>query len=319
MKSICDDYELYEKFTGFELACIQGNLNIVKFLILNGIDFEKLQPFYIIRLATESKNVTLVQYLMSLKFCEGFDHDDLDLAYSFMRTGELGDYEMTKFYLKLGIDINIKAHDGQTIFHFACCSIKDNVKFLKWLIKQGSEIKHLSDGSWNGFHYACSSGNFNIAKFLVEKGVFDINQTNTWGMTGFHYICKGYPNLEIIQYLIHKGCDINLTDEHGCTALEIFNSFILSDNATEEEINTIYLCMLFLIENKGQISDKQVYDLSSEVRLAIKNRLVEITYMKNQIFETFTEHVAQVICDFTMLPITNISLQTTLQILLRMY
>jgi hypothetical protein len=299
----------------FELACIQGNLNIVKFLILNGVDLEKPSPSHVMRLATESKNVILVQYLMmSLGFRERLHCDDV--ADLLTCTGNTNDYKMAEFYLEQGVDINVTNCCSQSLFHVACTSPKDNVKFLKWLIQRGSDMNLVQQHGWNGLHYACFHGNLNIVKFLVEKGI-DINQTTSWGMTGFDISCDNNPNLEIMQYLFCEGYDINRPDDDGLTVLECLDSSIHSC-LTEQKTNTFCLCILFLIEQGGRISDEQLGDFSSEVRLAIKNRMIEITCMKDQIFERFTEPVAQIISDFTMLPITESTFQTILQILLKM-
>ena len=67
----------------------------------------------------------------------------------------------------------------------------------------------------------------------------------------------------------------------------------------EETKNINCLCILFLLEHGGIMTD----EFHPEVHIAIKNRMVEITSMKDQIFQNFTGTIAQTISDFAMLPI----------------
>jgi ankyrin repeat protein len=259
------------------------------------------------KLATQSKSVPLVQYLMTLGFRERLDHDDF--ADLFICTGEVGDYPMTKFYLELGIDINVTNSYNETLFHVACCSPKDNVQFLKWLLKQGSDMNFVDGNGCNGFHNACLYGNLNIVKCLVEKGV-DIKLTNFHGNTAFIYSCLESweeSKLDIIQYLLQKGIDVNLPGSCDETGLQI-----LIDHLSTSKYVLRSLCILTLIEH-GEVSLDE--DISSDLLLLIKQRIVEITFMKDHIFQIFEEPVAETIIDFTMLPIQNTSLQNLLNFL----
>jgi len=71
-------------------------------------------------------------------------------------------------------------------------------------------------------------------------------------------------------------------------------------------------CILLLIEAGAELNENYVFE---GLIPAIKNRIIEITYMKKIIFGKWTERIAKVITDFTMEHSTNTSLQNLSQFL----
>jgi len=71
-------------------------------------------------------------------------------------------------------------------------------------------------------------------------------------------------------------------------------------------------CILFLIEAGAKFNQIDVFD---ELISAIQNRIIEITFMKKTIFETWTGRIAQAITDFTMDSFTRTSLNNLSQII----
>jgi len=65
-------------------------------------------------------------------------------------------------------------------------------------------------------------------------------------------------------------------------------------------------CVLLLIEAGAKLSKDEVFE---GLISTIQNRILDITFMKQIIFEKWTERIAQLITNFTMEPSTNTSLQ----------
>lgn len=63
---------------------------------------------------------------------------------------------------------------------------------------------------------ACYRGNIEVAKLLIETGC-DINQKSSMGTPLMAAVVKG--NTTMVQYLLLKNANVNLTDENGTTAL----------------------------------------------------------------------------------------------------
>merc|ERR1712034_292359 len=75
----------------------------------------------------------------------------------------------------------------------------------------------------------------------------------------------------------------------------------------------IIQCVLLLIEaGSTLLVENAVFE---ELHSAIQNRIIEITFMKEIIFEKWTGRIAQVITDFTMEAFTDKSLQNLSQFL----
>ena len=67
------------------------------------------------------------------------------------------------------------------------------------------------------FAMACHTGRVDLINFLLDKGA-DINGIDHWGMTGLHWAIQCHP--ELSRYLIEQGADIRIRDaQHVATQL----------------------------------------------------------------------------------------------------
>jgi len=115
-------------------------------------------------------------------------------------------------------------------------------------------------------------------------------------------------NFNVIQFLAQQGFDsIDWPGRFGETGLEH-----LMDQKQFCEDELFLPCLLLLIESGAQWNENDVFE---ELTSAIKNRIIEITFMKEKIFEKWTGRIAQAITDFTMDPFTNTSLHNLSQFL----
>ena len=86
------------------------------------------------------------------------------------------------------------------------------------------------------------------------------------------------------------------------TALEI----LIGNQKSYADGNNFLPYILLLIEAGAELNANDVFE---ELHFAIQNRIIEITLMKDTLFEKWTGRIAQAITDFTMDPFTNTSLQ----------
>lgn len=86
-----------------------------------------------------------------------------------------------------------------------------------------SDINKKSEIGSGLLHYAIVGENYDIALFLLQKGI-DVNMTNSDGQTPLHLI-SFYPNLEVAKKILEKGGSINIRDKYGNNALwsAVFN------------------------------------------------------------------------------------------------
>lgn len=66
--------------------------------------------------------------------------------------------------------------------------------------------------------WACKNGDLDQVKQIAEQPGFDVNADLQNGRNGLHFAAD-YNQIEIIEYLLSKGANINLPDKHGITPL----------------------------------------------------------------------------------------------------
>jgi len=169
---------------------------------------------------------------------------------------------------------------------------------VKILLQQEGFDMYVGDNHGNtGFHLACFYGSRNVVQFLLQQG-FDWNFSNYQQESGFYLACEG-GELDIVQFLLRQGFqNINEIGSDGMNGLEI----LISNRYDYDEYEILMPCILLLIENGSQFNEIYVFD---ELISTIKNRIIEITFMKEIIFEKWTGRIAHVIFNFTAEPFTN--------------
>jgi len=126
---------------------------------------------------------------------------------------------LIKLMLDHGADINYKTEDNITPFLRACewgC-----VKTAEILLNAGSNINDFA-GTWygNGLMLAISKRHINMINFLLEKGI-DVNACDENGETA---LMRAVPSGQsdwtfILDILIKNEADVNMKDTNGYTAL----------------------------------------------------------------------------------------------------
>jgi len=286
----------------FHKACAQGNLSVVKsYFGQQGFDMNA-ESIGFHRACTKGK-LNIVQFLVE----QGFDINSHDV---FGKTGFhlaccSGKLNVVQFFCQQGFNMNIGDNNGSTGFHWACCKGKLNV--VQFLLQAGFNMNAVANVGSTGFHVACRCGHLNIVQFLIQHG-FDWNVVDNDGTTGFHGACSD-GNLNVVQFLLQRGFkNINKVDSNGKTGLEwlIHQRYRINDN------ENLILCVLLLIEAGAECSKIDVFE---ELIIALQNRIIEITLIKEIIFEKWTGRIARVVTDFTMDSFTNTSLQNLSQLL----
>jgi hypothetical protein len=117
--------------------------------------------------------------------------------------------------------------------------------------------------------------------------------------------------LNVVQFLVRQGFDMNVVDNDGRTGLKILIDRY-SNRYGDLELDVFLQCIFFLIEAGATLNENDVFE---ELSFAIQNRIIEITFTEKTIFEKWTGRIARAITDFTMAPYTPTSLQNLSQIL----
>lgn len=100
---------------------------------------------------------------------------------------------------------------------------KGSLSEIKSLFEKNPKaINSLDERGSSMLILACYRGNHEVAKFLIEN-VLDINYISTNGTALMACVVKG--ELDLLDSLIKKNADVNLTDPNGQTALMLAVQF----------------------------------------------------------------------------------------------
>ena len=145
-----------------------------------------------------------------------------------------------KFSITFIMLFSINALAQKDIF---AISRNGTVAELKELMeKNPNSINEQNENGFTPLILACYRGNNDVAKFLIKE-VKDIDALSEMGTALMACSVKG--NVEIAKLLLEKGCNPNLTDSSGTTALILATQFknikmieaLLKHNADKSKID----------------------------------------------------------------------------------
>jgi len=274
------DMNMGNNYTGFHLACAFDQLNVVEFLVEQGIDMNGV---------TENGGYT------------GFH-----LACS------RGSLNVVEFLVQRNFDMNTVDDNGLTGFYCACSHGHLNV--VQFLVEKNCDMNGCKYG-YTVFHVACSNGHLNVVKFLLQEG-FDMNIVSNHGHTGFFEACHS-QKLNVLQFLLQKGFEgINQRYFNPMNSIEMTGLEMIIQRQCDVSTDEYRIpCILCLIEAGAQCNINDDYVEGITLALHVQNRIIEITLMRETIFENCTGRIAQAITEFTMESFTTTSLQNLAQFL----
>ncbi|WP_264705551.1 ankyrin repeat domain-containing protein [Wolbachia endosymbiont (group A) of Gymnosoma rotundatum] len=232
--------------TSLHFAADSGELDIVKCLVFKGanVNAKNIDCRTPLHFAADNGNLSVIKYLIRKGADINAEDEYANIPLYFaIRNRKL---EIVK-YLVDKTDINNKYND--TLLHLAVCSGELDV--AKYLVSRGVDINakskflplHLSslrgldivgyffkkaasaEGGYyeTPLHYAVFHGNLEITEYLIEKGA-DVNARNRNSNTPLHLaIMKG--KIDVVKVLLKHNADVNAKNNEGKTALHYATDF----------------------------------------------------------------------------------------------
>lgn len=182
---------------GFDSACYVGNLNLIKYLIEQGVNSFSWNS------AAESGSLEVVQYFVEQ------NPDTLEKLPSsaLLKICKSGYSEIAMYLIEKGAKLESNDHEAHRAFVEAVSHGYLNV--VKWIYEQGIDM--YGDDFDHAVLIAAENGDFEIVKFLIEKGNEHHHDCKTWALIGA--IRTG--NIDMIHYLIELGTDIHAKEERA--------------------------------------------------------------------------------------------------------
>lgn len=134
------------------------------------------------------------------------------------RASNYGHTEIVNALIEAGADINyVNKENGATALIYAIN--RERIDIVKLLLQKGIEEINIDRNGNLPFQRACSVGNMEIVKLLVNHGA-DVNYVNKEnGVTPLICACSD-GKTDVISLLIGLGANVNAVDKCGMTALK---------------------------------------------------------------------------------------------------
>lgn len=275
----------------------QASTEVIKFLIdQKGNEPNKLTHdgrTYIFWAAARG-NIEVVEYLIS----KGADVNIIDshsaTAISFAASGGQQNTKIYDALIKAGSDVKQKSQEGASLLLQGIANDKD-FAITNYFIAKGLSLQDVDAAGNTAFNYVAKTGNIDLMKTLVEKGVkynnnamilaaqggrgaatklevyqyleslgIKPNAVNANGENALHALVRKPNQNAIVSYFIAKGADVNQVDNEGNTPFMLAAGFN-SDTATVAHF-------VATVKNVNQANKKGLTALA----LATRNNSAEV-------------------------------------------
>ena len=240
-----------EGLTALHCSAHNGSYELFKFFVDNGadIDLETNTGFNCLHIAASNGHLNLCKKLINE---HKFDvhMTDNEGSTALHRSAQNGSYKLITFFTAEGIDIFHKTTCGMNCLHIAslfghlnlcktlidihnfdihitnnigftalhCSAQNGSYELLMLFVEKGTNILSKTKTGMNCLHIAALNGHLNLCKTLINKHKFDLNMTDSQGLTALHFSIEN-GSYELVKLIVDKGTDIHLKTEDGMNCL----------------------------------------------------------------------------------------------------
>ncbi|OEK09566.1 hypothetical protein A8C32_12750 [Flavivirga aquatica] len=213
----------HDKRTYVFWAAYKNNLDLMKHLIAKGakMDLKDSHQFSVLTFAAAAGVTNTAVYDLCIQ--NGIDvktdKDEHGANALLLIAPYLEDETLIDYFTSKGLSIHDKDADGNSIFNYA--ARKGNTNLLNLLIEKGVAYKSLNKQGGNAFIFATKgtrnhSNSLETYKYLEKMGL-QPNIITDNGFTPLHALAYKNTDIDIFNYFIEKGGDVNQPDINGNT------------------------------------------------------------------------------------------------------
>jgi len=177
----------------FYSACVNGHLEVAKFLVENGADIQT--DNYALRTASENGHLEVVRFLI-----ENGANIHIGNDYALRTASENGHLEIVRFLIENGA--NIHANNDES---FSSASLNGHLEVVRFLIENGANIHANND---EVFRYASYYGHLEVVRLLLDNEA-DIHANNDEALI----FATQNGHLEVIRLLLQRGANIHTNND----------------------------------------------------------------------------------------------------------
>ena len=134
---------------------------------------------------------------------------------------QLSDFSSAQLLISAGADLNSVDTGGHSSLHLAICNSKAGEELFGYFIGLGSDPLLVDRRGCNGLHYAARANNLGALEKILECGP-EVNSVDGFGWTPLHWAAASTTlSTQVIKALLHKGCNEDMEDKEGRTALDL--------------------------------------------------------------------------------------------------
>ena len=151
-----------------------------------------------------------------------------------MNAAALNTPEVASLLLEAANNINQQDKEGRSALTLAVENNK--IEMIDLLLSKGADTQVLDREGNTLYHYAVKRADVKILERLASSPSLNINQKNAEGLTPLHKAVMLGKNLEVVQFLLSKGANKQLTTDLGETAYDL-----AQENEVLKEMNIDFL------------------------------------------------------------------------------
>ena len=131
------------------------------------------------------------------------------------------DFDIVRLLIGAGADLHSVDNVGHSALHVTICQSQAGIELFDYYVDLGADPLLPDRRGCNGLHYAARANNLLVLRKILERKP-DINVIDDYGWTPLHWAAASTAiSTSIIKALLDEGCNKDMKDKAGRTALDL--------------------------------------------------------------------------------------------------